>query len=153
MAAMDDEVPSAMGFRLNAPPRLAATLGFKGETRTVIASGKQDAAHATGFVEEARTVVFADGQSFEFARDARGSGAAAAADGAIFAPMPGKVITLDVAEGNSVTAGQRLMVLEAMKMEHALTAPFDGVVAELSASEGAQVQVEAVLAVVEKGDE
>jgi len=153
MAAMDEDVPSALGFRLNAPPRIAATLGFKGETRTVIASGKQDAAHATGFVEEARTVVFADGQSFEFARDARGSGAAAAADGAILAPMPGKVITLDVAEGDTVTAGQRLMVLEAMKMEHSLTAPFDGVVTQLSASEGAQVQVEAVLAVVEAAED
>ena len=76
-------------------------------------------------------------------------GSASAADGAITAPMPGKVIALDVAEGDSVTAGQRLMVLEAMKMEHALTAPFDGIVAELAASEGAQVQVEAVLAVVE----
>jgi 3-methylcrotonyl-CoA carboxylase alpha subunit len=72
-----------------------------------------------------------------------------AADGAILAPMPGKVIALDVAEGDSVTAGQRLMVLEAMKMEHALTAPFDGTVTELSASAGAQVQVEAVLCVVE----
>ena len=70
-------------------------------------------------------------------------------DGDIIAPMPGKVIALDVAEGDSVTAGQRLMVLEAMKMEHALTAPFDGTVTQLSASEGAQVQVEAVLAVVE----
>ncbi len=152
MAALDEDVPSALGFRLNAAPRIAATLSFKGKTRTVIASGKQDAAHATGFVEEARTVVFADGQSFEFARDARGSGAAAAADGAILAPMPGKVITLDVAEGDKVTAGQRLMVLEAMKMEHALTAPFDGTVTQLSASEGAQVQVEAVLAVVEAAE-
>ena len=152
MAALDEDVPSALGFRLNAAPRIAATLGFRGETRTVIASGKQDAAHATGFVEEARTVVFSDGRSFEFARDARGSGAAAAADGAILAPMPGKVITLDVAEGDSVIAGQRLMVLEAMKMEHALTAPFDGTVTELSASEGAQVQVEAVLAVVEPAE-
>ncbi|RIV85995.1 acetyl/propionyl/methylcrotonyl-CoA carboxylase subunit alpha [Aurantiacibacter zhengii] len=153
MAAMDEDVPSALGFRLNAAPRIAATLGFKGEMRTVIASGKQDAAHATGFVEDARTVVFADGQSFEFARDARGTGAAAAADGAILAPMPGKVITLDVAEGDSVTAGQRLMVLEAMKMEHSLTAPFDGTVTQLSASEGAQVQVEAVLAVVQPAED
>jgi 3-methylcrotonyl-CoA carboxylase alpha subunit len=152
MAAVDQDVPSSLGFRLNAAPRIEATLGFKGETRTVIASGKQDAAHATGFVEEARTVVFSDGQSFEFARDARGSGAAAAADGAILAPMPGKVITLDVADGDSVIAGQRLMVLEAMKMEHALTAPFNGTVTELSASEGAQVQVEAVLAVVEAAE-
>ncbi len=153
MAAMDEDVPSALGFRLNAAPRIAATLGFKGEMRTVIASGKQDAAHATGFVEDARTVVFADGQSFEFARDARGTGAAAAADGAILAPMPGKVITLDVAEGDSVVAGQRLMVLEAMKMEHSLNAPFDGTVTQLSASEGAQVQVEAVLAVVQPAED
>ncbi|MXO85331.1 ATP-grasp domain-containing protein [Altererythrobacter aurantiacus] len=81
-----------------------------------------------------------------------GTGYASAVDGAIIAPMPGKVIAVDVAEGDAVTAGQRLMVLEAMKMEHALTAPFDGTVAELSAGEGGQVQVEAVLAVVKPND-
>jgi 3-methylcrotonyl-CoA carboxylase alpha subunit len=74
-----------------------------------------------------------------------GTGQASAADGAIIAPMPGKVIAVDVAEGQSVTAGQRLMVLEAMKMEHALTAPFDGVIEGLTVSAGGQVQVEAVL--------
>ena len=63
--------------------------------------------------------------------------------------MPGKVIAVDVSEGDTVTAGQRLMVLEAMKMEHALTAPFDGTVTGLEASTGGQVQVEAVLCVVE----
>ena len=84
---------------------------------------------------------------------AREDGAISAADGAILAPMPGKVIALDVADGDSVTAGQRLMVLEAMKMEHALTAPFDGTVTELSASVGGQVQVEAVLCVVEPAGE
>ena len=103
--------------------------------------------------EDARTVVFADGQSFEFALESRGSGAAAAGDGAILAPMPGKVIAVDVAAGDTVTAGQRLMVLEAMKMEHALTAPFDGTVTELAATEGGQVQVEAVLCVVEPAEE
>ena len=77
-------------------------------------------------------------------------GAASAADGAILAPMPGKVIAVDVAAGEAVTKGQRLMVLEAMKMEHALTAPFDGTVTELDVSEGQQVQVEALLAKVEK---
>ncbi|MEL6486895.1 MAG: biotin/lipoyl-containing protein, partial [Pseudomonadota bacterium] len=79
----------------------------------------------------------------------RGTGQASAADGAILAPMPGKVIAVDVSEGDVVTAGQRLMVLEAMKMEHALTAPFDGTVTGLDASEGGQVQVDAVLCVVE----
>lgn len=152
MAEVDDDVPSALGFRLNALPRITATLTHKGETRTISASGTDDAADMTGFVDGARTLVFAYGQSFELVRDARGTGAAAAGDGAILAPMPGKVITLDVAEGDTVAAGQRLMVLEAMKMEHALTAPFDGTVMELSASEGAQVQVEAVLAVVEKDE-
>ena len=67
--------------------------------------------------------------------------------------MPGKVITVDVKDGDTVTAGQRLMVLEAMKMEHALNAPFNGTVTELSASAGAQVQVEALLAVVEPTEE
>ncbi len=62
--------------------------------------------------------------------------------------MPGKVIAVDVSEGQAVTAGQRLMVLEAMKMEHALTAPFDGVVEGLTVSAGAQVQVDAVLVTV-----
>ena len=86
---------------------------------------------------------------FEPARYA-GAAGATAADGDILAPMPGKVIAVDVAPGETVTRGQRLLVLEAMKMEHALTAPFDGTVAELKASEGQQVQVEALLARVEK---
>ena len=76
-------------------------------------------------------------------------GTHSAHDGDIIAPMPGKVIAVDVAEGDKVTAGQRLMVLEAMKMEHALNAPFDGTVSGLSVEQGSQVQVEAVLCTVE----
>ena len=151
--AIEENAPRPIGFRLNADPRVAATLFHKGESRTVDVIGERDAAHATGFVEDARTVVFADGQGFEFALESRGSGAAAAGSGAILAPMPGKVIAVDVAEGDRVTAGQRLMVLEAMKMEHALTAPFDGTVTELSTATGGQVQVEAVLAVVAPAEE
>ena len=73
--------------------------------------------------------------------------------GGLIAPMPGKVLEVFVEIGQSVEAGETLMVLEAMKMEHALTAPFDGTVTELAASEGGQVQVEAVLAVVEPKEE
>ena len=151
--AIEENAPRPIGFRLNADPRVAATLFHKGESRTVDVIGERGAAHATGFVEDARTVVFADGQGFEFALESRGSGAAAAGSGAILAPMPGKVIAVDVAEGDRVTAGQRLMVLEAMKMEHALTAPFDGTVTELSAATGGQVQVEAVLCLVVPAEE
>jgi 3-methylcrotonyl-CoA carboxylase alpha subunit len=60
-------------------------------------------------------------------------------DGEIEAPMPGKVTAVEVKQGEKVAKGQRLLTLEAMKMEHALTAPFDGTVAELFATAGAQV--------------
>ncbi|MEL7708844.1 acetyl/propionyl/methylcrotonyl-CoA carboxylase subunit alpha [Citromicrobium bathyomarinum] len=152
LAETDDYDDQPAGFRLNASGRLTTSLSFKGDTRVVAAAEGAAFEAATGFVDPHRVVVFADGMSFAFDRGSRGSGAAAAGDGAILAPMPGKVIALDVAEGDSVTAGQRLMVLEAMKMEHSLTAPFDGTVTQLSASEGGQVQVEAVLCVVEPAE-
>ena len=61
--------------------------------------------------------------------------------------MPGKIVATPVKAGDAVTKGQPVVVLEAMKMEHALTAPFDGVV-EGVASLGDQVVEAAVLAVV-----
>ena len=67
--------------------------------------------------------------------------------------LPGRIIAVEVAAGDSVAKGQKLLTLEAMKMEHTLTAPFDGVVAELFAIAGAQVQVEALLARIEKTEE
>jgi 3-methylcrotonyl-CoA carboxylase alpha subunit len=67
--------------------------------------------------------------------------------------MPGRIISVEVRAGDTVTKGQKLLTLEAMKMEHSLTAPFDGVVAELNAKAGAQVQVEALLVRIEANDE
>ena len=91
------------------------------------------------------------GETFAFSLDyPRGSGGHAHAhDGDILSPMPGKIIAVEVSQGQAVTKGQKLLTLEAMKMEHTLTAPFDGTVAELSAVAGAQVQVEALLARIE----
>ena len=91
-------------------------------------------------------VVFEAGEAFAFAsRPPAGSEAGAASDGAIRSPMPGKVTGLSVKAGDKVTKGQGLLTLEAMKMEHALTAPFDGVVDEVAVALGAQVSESAVL--------
>ena len=170
IAVDDGEHDILPGFRLNAARREEVALGRGGvfeivdlaEARTLSQSVgfdaadfyvHDDAAIVTGYRDGDHVVVFNAGTAFRFDLAARGSGVAAAGGGAILAPMPGKVIALDVAEGDTVTAGQRLMVLEAMKMEHALTAPFDGTVRDLSASVGGQVEVEAMLARIEAAEE
>jgi propionyl-CoA carboxylase alpha chain len=73
----------------------------------------------------------------------------ALAPGSLTAAMPGTVTRVAVAEGDQVTAGQLLVVLEAMKMEHPLTAPTHGVVTALHVEVGQQVDTGAALAVVE----
>jgi propionyl-CoA carboxylase alpha chain len=73
---------------------------------------------------------------------------ATTAAGSLLAPMPGTVVRLGVAVGDQVNAGQPLLWLEAMKMEHVIAAPAAGIVAELPVTAGQQVQVGSVLAVV-----
>ena len=74
---------------------------------------------------------------------------AAVAQGSLLAPMPGSVLRIGAAVGDTVTAGQPLIWLEAMKMEHTVTAPSDGVLVELDVEPGQQVDVGAVLARVD----
>jgi propionyl-CoA carboxylase alpha chain len=71
------------------------------------------------------------------------------AEGALVAPMPGSVVRVGVSVGDKVTRGQGLVWLEAMKMEHTISAPADGVVTELAVAAGQQVEVGVVLAVVQ----
>ena len=70
--------------------------------------------------------------------------------GGLVAPMPGSVIELRCAIGDTVAAGQVLVVLEAMKMEHHITAPFDGTVTELPIAVGDQVENGALLLTIEE---
>ncbi|MDI9333048.1 MAG: acetyl/propionyl/methylcrotonyl-CoA carboxylase subunit alpha [Cytophagales bacterium] len=67
------------------------------------------------------------------------------AGGGLNAPMPGKVVSFDVKAGDKVSKGQRVAVMEAMKMEHAIIAPADGVVGELLYAAGEQVAEGAAL--------
>ncbi len=127
------------------------TLRFGGETRIIEADGSDDLTGLATAVGETM-LVFSDGQAFAFALPGTGGGAGggAASDGTLLSPMPGRVIAVEVRQGDAVSKGQKLLTLEAMKMEHSLLAPFDGLVAELDAREGAQVTEGTLLVRVEK---
>ena len=72
----------------------------------------------------------------------------AAAGGTLTSPMPGTITVVHVTEGEAVTAGQSLLVVEAMKMEHPITAPIDGVVEAVHVQAGEAVAMDAPLVVV-----
>ncbi|WP_454796298.1 ATP-binding protein [Novosphingobium lindaniclasticum] len=148
-AAANSLVPanSLPGFRLNAAPARSAWFSLDGEKVEIALTGDGSDEPDEG------VLVTEQGQAWlltPWRRDGVHGGVDAS--GAILAPMPGKVIAVDVAQGQIVTKGQKLLTLEAMKMEHTLTAPFDGTVAELNATAGAQVQVEALLARIEESE-
>ena len=137
LAASPGEAPfsAALGFRLNARPRAQARLlDDTGKLHVVTMDEVNDADPAS------QVLAFADGFARRYVLEqTRGSAAGAAGDGTILSPMPGRIIAVDVAAGDAVTKGQKLVTLEAMKMEHSLTAPFDGMVTELNAMVGGQV--------------
>ncbi|WP_410600632.1 biotin carboxylase N-terminal domain-containing protein [Amycolatopsis sp. lyj-90] len=113
--------------------------------------------HPTGFhryrhaAGRGKTVWLArDGHSFAIGERERLRSAAGAAGGAgpVTSPMPGTVLVVKVAAGDVVSAGTPLVVVEAMKMEHTITAPIDGVVSELPVRAGQQVALDETVAVV-----
>ena len=142
-------------FRLNGPPQ---------DTIEFLVNGVPTQAaledHRAGEYFDGDNLWWNDGATSFLAEDGavfnvrpierRGSGMSHGLhDGEIEAPMPGKVTTIEVSQGEKVSKGQRLLTLEAMKMEHALTAPFDGAVSEIRTSTGAQVTEGQLLVKVE----
>lgn len=73
---------------------------------------------------------------------------AATETGSLNAPMPGKILRVEIAEGDLVEAGDPLVVMEAMKMEHTVSAPYSGAVASVNISPGDQVESGQLLAVL-----
>ncbi|MGQ0534284.1 MAG: acetyl/propionyl/methylcrotonyl-CoA carboxylase subunit alpha [Caulobacteraceae bacterium] len=136
------------GFRLNAKPSSKIVMRHDGERYDAESTNLHDSwPHHVGDA----MIVFDHGDVYEFTLDTgeRAEGEAAASDGAILSPMPGKIVSVAAKAGAKLRKGDPILVLEAMKMEHTLTAPFDGRLAELNAKPGAQVSEGVLLAKLE----
>ena len=134
------------GFRLNGAPHYAVKLICGSETRLVeIDPALPCPAKAWPYGDD--LVVFEAGQAHTFRAPAPDAlSGQASGDGILLAPMPGKIVACPVKPGDTVLKGDPIITLEAMKMEHVLTAPFDGVVERMNASLGDQVVEGLVLA-------
>jgi 3-methylcrotonyl-CoA carboxylase alpha subunit len=140
------------GFRANKYPQIDVTVAIDGVAYTTTLTAPPRTTPRPVKID-GDAILFRNGEAWPVSDRvaAYGSGSVAS-DGAILAPMPGRIVSVDVAEGSAVTAGQKLLVLEAMKMEQALVAPFDGIVAELKAEAGAQVSEGTILARIDKAE-
>jgi 3-methylcrotonyl-CoA carboxylase alpha subunit len=140
------------GFQLGGPRTLTIPVVIDGESADAMATYPSDGAHlaiggtapardAEAFLAADEAFVLRHGRQTrvrlkDFSAAAVG---ATSGDGAVKAPMHGKLLDLFVSVGDRVAAGQRLAVIEAMKMEHTLHAPFAGTVQRIAAGAGAQV--------------
>jgi len=169
-AAADEELFEAEspwaagdGFQLGASRELAIPILIDGENATaavaygkdgerVTVDGTPPATDAQVFASADEVFVLRHGRQTrvrikDFSAVATG---ADGGDGVVKAPMHGRVLELFVRAGDRVAAGQRLAVIEAMKMEHTLNAPFAGTVARIMAAAGAQVVEGAHIVVIER---
>ena len=139
----------ALGFRLNADPHVEVRLESSGSVLTaplIDAELDEDDVLVTGD----GVVVFDAGDVHAFRwPEAERLGAAAAGNGLLTSPMPGRIVSVGAEAGSRVKKGQPIVTLEAMKMEHALVAPFDGKLVELTVKMGDQVSEGVTLAWIE----
>jgi 3-methylcrotonyl-CoA carboxylase alpha subunit len=139
---------SLTGFRMAASAERRVRVEVAGRTHLVEAGSSPS--HGSLCTVSGEQVLFLDGEAWPInalraGRDERRQ----AGDGTIVSPMPGRIVALDVSSGSRVRRGQRLLVLEAMKLEHNLLAPFDGVVAEVRTGQGQQAVEGALLLRIE----
>jgi acetyl/propionyl-CoA carboxylase alpha subunit len=128
-----------------APTLVASIAGATVESLDLLIDGRRR--HAVVARTRDRIHVALAGHAYVFERvdDAQGSASGGAGSGTVTAPMPGKVVKVLVAAGDTVTSGQPLVVVEAMKMETTLVAEIDGIVKTLAVEPGSMVDAGAVL--------
>jgi len=138
--------PALAGFRLNANPAFEVRLQTEDSRQTVRMTPGVQPSGLTLIAEADGFVVFEEGEPYAL-RLARFEGGddAGGGDGVVESSMPGLILEVMVAVGDRVKAGAPLVVLEAMKMEHTLTAPFDGTVATLAVQKGDRVAEQVLL--------
>jgi biotin carboxyl carrier protein len=125
---------------------VAEVLSSEAGTLDLLIDGKRVTAYISS--ENARRWVTINGQTFVLTKSSgarRGTHGHHHAIGELTAPMPGQVRAVNVGEGDPVTKGQTLLVLEAMKMEIRIHAPQDGVVKKLFVEQGQTVEREQLL--------
>ncbi|MEO0983343.1 MAG: biotin carboxylase N-terminal domain-containing protein [Pseudomonadota bacterium] len=130
------------GWRLNASPRRSVALRVGDDVEVVAPDEAADAGFVPIVAQTSRSSYAATvrGDTYSIRLPEYGADAESVESGdAVMAPMPGKLISVTVAAGDAVEAGQALAVMEAMKMEHTLASPRAGVVAAVSAEPGAQL--------------
>jgi 3-methylcrotonyl-CoA carboxylase alpha subunit len=142
------------GFRANMQPDRSVALRHGREVRVIDLSQPHAFAAGSAVRHGDQLLTFYQGQAFAFTHPGRGADVEdAASDGAVLSPMPGRLVSVDVEVGQAVHKGEKLLAIEAMKMEHSLAAPFDGIVSEMPAAEGAQVTEGTLLARIEKASD
>jgi 3-methylcrotonyl-CoA carboxylase alpha subunit len=141
---------------VQAPGRVRVTIGEEAADCRLHAGGWWVNGRPSGgriVTAPGRVSVFGQGGHHFDRVDPLARAADAGGGGLTLSPMPGLVKTVFVAAGQAVAAGERLAVLEAMKMEHTLTAARAGVVAEVLVEPGAQVEAGAALVRLEEEGE
>ncbi len=133
-------------FKINVSPASAGTL-------SLLVDGRSCEIRSDVVGNESYVVV--DGKRYSGAvrdprqRQGRRALTGIAGPAKLLAPMPGKIVTLLVSQGDEVEAGQGIMVIEAMKMQNELKSPKTGKVQKLLAAEGGSVNTGDVLAIIE----
>jgi len=150
------------GFQLGGARTVSLALSAEGEPvvaqvrygpqgMTVSVEGEKAAADSIAIdAGEAVFVLRHSRQTKVSRRDLAAAGAEGGTGGLLRAPMHGKVLALLVDEGAAVVRGQRLAIIEAMKMEHTLTAPVDGTVTSIVATANSQVAEGAAIMTIEE---
>ncbi|NJC94974.1 MAG: hypothetical protein C3F07_19425 [Anaerolineales bacterium] len=148
-----DLTPTGKSYRVDMDDKTAEVEILRADTEYGKLDLLIDGERVTAYVssDNAKRWVTLNGRTFVLTKQSgsRKSGAKSDHSGELTAPMPGQVRAVNISEGDAVTKGQTLMVLEAMKMEIRIQAPTDGVVKLLAVKQGQTVEREQVLITVE----